>query len=94
MARMLAATSGPSYRLQATNAPFDAKDKLKARAYRWNADERVWHTRLETEEALQAECEWLKLHVYGQRSAAVQIETMDALVKYSIRKGSVAQKLL
>jgi DNA polymerase-3 subunit epsilon len=94
MARMLAATNGPSYRLQATNAPFDAKDKLKARSYRWNADERVWHTRLDTEEALKAECEWLKANVYGQRSAALQIEVMDALVKYSTRKGRVEQKLL
>lgn len=94
MARLLAAAQGPSFRLQATNAPFEAKDKLKARAYRWNAEARVWHTRLDDETALEAECEWLKVHVYPQRSATVQIEKMDALVKYSSRSGTILQKTL
>ncbi len=79
----------PSYRLQATNAPFDAKDKLKARGYRWNADQKVWHTRLDDAAALDAEREWLKLNAYHQRSAVVQVEKLNALVRYSSRPGEI-----
>ena len=40
LAKIMAASRGPSYRLQATHAPFEAKDILKARAYRWNAEQK------------------------------------------------------
>jgi DNA polymerase-3 subunit epsilon len=94
LARLLEAAQGPAYKLQATQAPFDAKDKLKARGYRWNADDRVWHTRLQSAAALEAECEWLKVHIYAPRAAFVHVEIQDALVKYSTRKGSVSERLL
>ena len=83
----------PSYRLQATGAPFDAKDLLKARGYRWNAEQKVWHTRLGDAEALQAECDWLRTQVY-RRAATVQVETLDAMVRYSSRAGTVVQQPL
>lgn len=79
----------PSYRLMATNAPFDAKDKLKARGYRWSAEQKVWHTRVGDSKALQAEFDWLKEHTYHQRAAVVQFEKLDALVRYSSRTGEL-----
>jgi DNA polymerase-3 subunit epsilon len=94
MARLLAGAQTPFFRLQATGAPFDAKDLLKARAYRWNAELRVWHTRLGDEAALEAECAWLKKTVYGQRSASVMVEKVDALTKYAARSGAVAPRQL
>lgn len=87
LARLLAAFARPSYRLQATAAPFEAKDLLKARAYRWDGTNRVWHTRLGDEAALQAECDWLKAEVYVHRPAHVQVEELDAGVRYSSRPG-------
>jgi DNA polymerase-3 subunit epsilon len=92
LAQLLQAATRPSYTLQATNAPFDAKDKLKARGYRWNAEQRVWHTRLKTDAELNAECEWLKENVYGQRRALVQIEKQDAAVRFSNRPGVVTHQ--
>jgi DNA polymerase III subunit epsilon len=89
LAHLLQAAKKPSYRLQATHAPFDAKDKLKARGYRWSPDQKVWHTRLDDEAALQLECEWLKPHVYHDRAVVVQVEKQSALVKYSARSGEV-----
>ena len=89
LAQIMAASQGPSYRLQATNAPFDAKDLLKARSYRWNAEQKVWHTRLADEAALAAECEWLKAEVYGERAARVQVEKLSAKSKYSSRIGEL-----
>lgn len=79
----------PAYNVSATNAPFDAKDKLKARAYRWSAEKKVWHTFVLGADALHAELEWLKGHIYLFRSAVVQVERMDARVRYSGRSGEL-----
>ena len=92
LAKIMTASRQPTYRLQATNAPFDAKDLLKARAYRWNAEQKVWHTRLFDQEQLDAEFQWLKTHVYGNRQARVQVEKMDAAVKYSSRAGELSSQ--
>jgi DNA polymerase-3 subunit epsilon len=90
LAKILAASQGPSYRLQATNAPFESKDLLKARAYRWNAEQRVWQTRVASEAELAVECEWLKSSVYSGRAARVQVEKLTALEKYSSRAGELS----
>lgn len=94
LAHLIAAAKKPTFRLQATHAPFDAKDQLKARGYRWNADQKVWHTRLGDDAALQAECEWLKATVYHQRSAVVQVEKLNSAVKYSARPGEILHRQL
>ena len=94
MAALLAAASRPALRLYATHAPFDSKDLLKARGYRWNAEKKVWTTRLADEAALEAECEWLKTEVYGGRKAVVAIEQSDGRAKYSSRGGRLVQRQL
>lgn len=94
MATLLAAALRPALRLYATHAPFDAKDLLKARGYRWNAEQKVWTTRLADAVALDAECEWLKTEVYGGRHAVVAIEQSDARAKYSSRGGRMVQRQL
>jgi DNA polymerase-3 subunit epsilon len=91
---LLLAAGKPVFRMSATNSPFEAKDLLKARNYRWNADQRVWATRLRDETALRAELQWLREQVYGGRHAAVQIETIDALNKYSSRNGQTVHQQL
>lgn len=92
LARLLVAGTQTSYRLQATAAPFEAKDLLKARGYRWNAEQRVWQILLADETALQAECDWLRTAVYGGCAARVQLEKLHAGVKYSTRGGEVSQR--
>ena len=94
LARLLAATAESSYRLSATGAPFESKDLLKSRGYRWNNEVRVWATRLRGDEALQAELTWLQSSVYKGRNARVQIETLDARTVYSLRAGEVESRLL
>lgn len=89
LAHLVEQAAKPSYRLMATNAPYDAKDALKARGYRWNGDQKVWHTRVDDSRALQAEFDWLKEHAYHQRSAVVQFEKLDAQVRYSTRSGEL-----
>ncbi len=88
LARLLACVQTPSYRLQATGAPFEAKDLLKTRGYRWDGQGKVWHTRLGSDAALQVECDWLKQAVYAGRAARLQWERHDAKSRYSSRAGT------
>jgi DNA polymerase-3 subunit epsilon len=94
LAHLRAAAQATRYRLQATGAPFDAKDALKERGYRWDATHKVWHTRMNDEAALQAECDWLAAAVYAGRPARVQVEALDALVRFSSRPGVLAWRQL
>lgn len=87
LASLLRAGAQPSYRLRATGAPFESKDKLKARGYRWDADARVWFCSVGSEEALSAEQGWLKDEVYGARRAQLELEALDAMTRYSGRPG-------
>ena len=87
LAWLMAAAQRPSFKLRATGAPFEAKDKLKARGYRWDGDARVWYCSLAGEEPLASELAWLRAEVYGARQARVELEALDGLVRYSARAG-------
>ena len=92
--RLLESVAEPSFQVQASHAPFEAKDQLKARGYRWNAEQRVWQTRLRGAALLDQEFVWLRDSVYGARPAAVQVETQNAYTKYSQRAGLVRQQAI
>lgn len=94
LARLMAGLGQTRYKLRATGAPFEAKDKLKARGYRWDGEGRVWWCSLASEALLDAECAWLRAEVYGQRSARVQLEALDSQVQYSSRSGVVSERVL
>ena len=87
LARLLAGSGQTRYKLRATGAPFESKDKLKARGYRWDGEGRVWWCSLSSDELLDAECDWLRAEVYGRRNATVLLEAMDSLVQFSARPG-------
>jgi DNA polymerase-3 subunit epsilon len=81
-------------RLYATGAPFDSKDFLKARGYRWAPEIKCWHRQLGGEKALQEELSWLKNKVYQGRRATVDIETLGGLVRHSARQGQKTTQVL
>jgi DNA polymerase-3 subunit epsilon len=87
--QLVQAARQPSFRLQATGAPFEAKDALKARNYRWDATARVWSIQLKDEAALLSEGQWLKAHVYEGRPARAQVERLQARQRYSGRPGKL-----
>lgn len=66
---LLARSQRPSFRVNAVDAPFDAKDRLKARGYRWNAPLRFWSREIPEAERAQEEA-WLKTDVYAGHGAA------------------------
>jgi DNA polymerase-3 subunit epsilon len=90
--RLLTGADQTRYKLRATGAPFESKDKLKARGYRWDGDGRVWWCSLGSDALLDAECAWLRAEVYGQRNARVQLEAMDSRVQYSSRSGLLTER--
>ena len=94
LAQLNATVSLPSFKLNATGSPFESKDALKARGYRWDADAKVWGCALATDSALEDELLWLAQAVYGGRSASVEVELLDSLVRYAARRGEVSKRRL
>jgi len=92
--QLMGAAAKPSFKLRATGSPFEAKDQLKSRGYRWDADAKVWFCTLADQAQLDAELEWLKSDVYGRRHARVEVEALDSLARYSARAGEVSQRVL
>jgi DNA polymerase-3 subunit epsilon len=92
LSRLIAAAGQPSYKLRATGAPFESKDALKARGYRWDSDARVWFCSLGNEDMLDTELAWLKAEVYGERRVQVDVEVLDALTRYSPRAGELQRR--
>jgi DNA polymerase-3 subunit epsilon len=92
LAQLIAAASKPSFKLRATGSPFESKDLLKSRGYRWDADAKVWFCTLPDAQRLDEELQWLKAEVYGRRNAQVDIEALDAQVRHSARAGERSQR--
>jgi DNA polymerase-3 subunit epsilon len=92
LGHLVRVAAGTRFRLRATGSPFESKDVLKARGYRWDGDARVWFCSLPDRERLDAELVWLRAEVYGRRSARVEIEALDALVRHSARPGTVEHR--
>jgi len=74
-------------KVYAINSPFETKDMLKARGYRWSPDLRCWSRVLASAPDMQQELSWLKKNVYGDRNARVEVESLGGKVRYSTREG-------
>ena len=71
--------------VRAVDAPYDLRDKLKQRGYRWRPAEmpngKVWWTRTADPEV---EIAWLRAEVYG-REAPIPVRPITACERYSDR---------
>ena len=61
---LLKNASKPSYTIAALNSPFETKDLLKARMYRWNPVKRYWWKKISFEE-VETEKEWMADAIYN-----------------------------
>ena len=91
LGRLISKRERLSYKLCATGAPFAAKDTLKTRGYRWDADQRVWCCILGNEAELDAELGWLAEQVFD-RTTEVDVEISDAMTLYSARRGRLDRR--
>jgi DNA polymerase-3 subunit epsilon len=64
LAKLLACSERPSYRVNAVDAPFEGKDALKARGYRWDAAMRFWGKTI-PEGEMESERTWLLQDIYS-----------------------------
>lgn len=89
LALLLQAARQDFVQLYAFNSPFDRKDILRARGYRWHAGdatvEKAWLIELRGTEALDTELAWLKAEVYAGRPCSPGVVKIDALSRFSGR---------
>ena len=64
LSELLATASSPGWLVRAVGADFRVKDRLRARGYRWDADDKVW-SREVADADRAAEEAWLAEHVYA-----------------------------
>lgn len=87
LAHILANYETPTWRIWAENAPFDLKDHLKRRGYRWNTEPpnpRAWYIDLHSEESKNLEIKYLREEIY-RRDVDLQIRQITALDRFSVR---------
>lgn len=75
-------------KVSALDSPFDSKDALKERAYRWNADRKVW-AKCVPKPALDDEVAWLRNFVYRGKNFRLELEKMNAMNRFSDRSGQI-----
>ncbi len=77
----------PTHRVWATNSPFETKDLLKKRGYRWNNGDdgrpKSWYVDID-EDGLAEETKFLEAEVYG-RSTRIQSNRITAFKRFSDR---------
>jgi DNA polymerase-3 subunit epsilon len=75
-------------RLWAVAAPFEKKDDLKNRGYRWSSGEKgkrkAWYRDLQ-EDQLEDEMRYLNTHIYSRAMADLPMDRITALLRYSSR---------
>lgn len=76
-------------RLYAENAPFEFKDTLKARGYRWNAEAqqgkpKAWYIDLDGD-LIAAEQQWLSTNIFGGRGINLPLQWITAKDRFSVR---------
>jgi DNA polymerase-3 subunit epsilon len=88
MKRLLESAGRTEVRLWAVKAPFEMKDLLKARGYRWSPGGegilKAWYKDLPEEEA-DAELLYLNQEVYPRAVGVLPMDRFDAKIRYSRR---------
>ena len=85
---LLESLNQAQFKLYALGSPFESKDLLKMRGYRWAPELKCWTRLLTSEDLVQEEKAWLRRRVYGERKAVVEVESLGGRVRYSQRSGS------
>jgi len=87
LSRLLDGARAVSWRIWAENTPFDLKDVLKARGYRWNGDPgpqpRAWYIDV-PEAQLEAELQFLRTEIY-RYEVDPPVRRIDAYDRFSDR---------
>jgi len=77
----------PEVKVWALNAPFENKDKLKERGYRWDGDRKTWSSFI-SQVDLPIEVDWLREEIYGNKAFKLELEKIDAFNRFTTRRGT------
>jgi DNA polymerase-3 subunit epsilon len=87
MSCLLQAARRPAWRIWAENSPFELKDELKARGYRWNGEggpsSKAWYIDV-GEDAKEQELAFLRSEIY-QREVEPPVRKITAYERFSSR---------
>jgi DNA polymerase-3 subunit epsilon len=88
LAALLARARKPSFRVWAENSPFDLKDVLKARRYRWSdgsdGSPRSWYIDV-AEDERAAEIAFLRSEIYQKEEVDLRTHVLTARKRFSSR---------
>lgn len=84
LSKLLRNEAGAGMRLWAIGSPYESKDVLKQRGYRWQPRVRLWSRDIK-EVDYPAELEWLTASVYGGRVPDLRPVVIDSRLRYSAR---------
>ena len=87
MTLLLSNVRTPMVKVWALNSAFESKDALKGHGYRWEIERRTWAV-LMPADSLPTEIEWLREHVYSNRPFKLELEKIDAMNRFTSRRGS------
>ncbi len=80
-AQMIESSLNVSYRIDACNSPYSAKEVLKEHSYRWDADNRVWYIQVSGRQEAIDQVQFLE-SVYPEAKDRVQITAYTARERY------------
>jgi DNA polymerase-3 subunit epsilon len=78
LAQMLARARAPSWRFRAVGAPFELKEALRLRGYRWDAAAKAWWREVADADRTAEEW-WLAGHVYSAAGAKATGPVVDRI---------------
>ena len=85
--RLLSNALAIRFKIYATDSPYDSKDLLKGRGYRWSMNQndkyKAWSIEL-TEDKVAEEISYLRSNIYGRSSINIPVEVFDAYSRFSV----------
>ncbi len=82
---LLDAARRKTHRIWAIRSPFETKDALKARGYRWYGERKTWYIDRAPDE-VDSERQWLRESVYGGTNPLpIEVVTLSAKERFSLR---------
>lgn len=84
MSALLETTRRPIARLWVQEAPFEIKDTVKRRGFRWSGTRRCWYLDCD-EEQLEIERAFLEQQVFGRAMPDLPVDRITARDRYSVR---------
>lgn len=80
LSHLLETSARPSYNVACVDSPYDSKDRLKARGYRWDPTLKIWSREISAAKRDDEEA-WLKSDVYVHGGGA-SFHPMTAIERY------------